>query len=467
MRARRATKTAPLVAIAAAAIAALPAPASAGTAEMRPSRTEAGNQTRALVYLAGPTEANRVTLRYDQGTPAYELSDAAGITPGNGCVRPNPADATRVRCSAPSPTPLDSRGPELRLGDGDDFAAVTATTARLHGGEGNDELRGAPTVGSQFTGGPGDDQMVGGVGRDVFHEERAANGADSMNGADGRVDEVTYSGRTRGVVADLQGDRDDGERGERDLIGGVERLRGGRGNDVLVGNNTQNVIVGGRGNDVIRGLGGDDQLGADVSRVRTTSRRTRDSINGGSGQDRIFGSGGADSLNGGSGADVVKGGRGGDRIRTRDDSIDELSCDGGRDTVALDVFDYFARGCERVRRTLPAGATIVRLTTSAKNRASALVQIGCPGDARGGCEGSVALRYRGSRIGSAGFNVGRSGRENVRIRLPRRLVNRLGEQGGLRVTVVLRTTSESGSRRRISMGLRLGPPTFRRPDARR
>jgi RTX calcium-binding nonapeptide repeat (4 copies) len=460
-------RTAPLVALTAAALGVLPSSAGAATAEMRASRAEAGHQTQTLVYLGAPTEANRVTLRYDQSAPAYELVDAAGVTPGSGCVRPDPADATRVRCSAPSPTPLDSRGPLLQFGDGDDTVTVIATTARMHGGEGNDQLLGAPSVGSQFTGGPGDDNMTGGSGRDVFHEERTANGADTMNGGGGRVDEVTYSGRTRGVSADLQGDRDDGERGERDLIGGVERLRGGRGNDVLTGNDTHNVIVGGRGNDVIRGRGGDDQLGADVSRVRTTSRRTRDAINGGSGQDRIFGSGGADSLTGGAGADIVKGGRGNDRIRTRDDSIDELSCGGGRDTAVLDVFDYFAGACERPRRTLPAGATIVKLTTSPKNRASALVEIGCPGDATRGCRGSVSLRYRGSRIGDGDFGLGRSARESVRIRLPRRLVNRLGEQGGLTVTLVLRTTSQNGNRRRISLGLRLAPPTFRRPDARR
>ena len=468
MRARRARKTAPALAVATAALAALPASASAGTAEMRDSRVEADTRTQTLVYIAGPTEANRITLRYDQANAAYELADSSGATPGNGCVRPDPADATRVRCSAPSATSLDSRGPLLRLLDGDDFVEALATTARLHGGEGNDELRGAPNVGSQFTGGPGDDQLVGGVGRDVFHEERAANGADRLNGAGGRVDEVTYSGRSRGVVADLSGDRDDGERGENDLIEGVERLRGGRGNDVLTGNNARNVIVGGRGNDVIRGLGGDDQLGADVSRVRTTSRRTRDRINGGAGQDRIFGSGGADSLNGGSGADVVKGGRGGDRIRTRDDSIDELSCDGGRDTVVLDVFDYFARACERVRRTLPAGATIVRLTTTGQGRRTSVrVQVGCPGDARGGCSGSVGLRYRGNRIGSGEFDLGRSGRESVRVRLPRRIANLLGNRGGLRVTVILRTVSSSGARRRITLPLRLAPPAFRRPDASR
>jgi hypothetical protein len=462
MRARRATKTAPALAIATAALAVLPPAATAGTAEMRASRAEAGNQTQTLVYVARATEANRVTVRYDQAATGYELVDSTGVIPGNGCVRPAGADATRVRCSAPSPTPLDSRGPLLLLGDGDDTVSVTATTARLNGGEGNDELRGALTVGSTFTGGPGDDHMVGGSGRDVFHEERSANGADRMNGSIGRTDEVTYSGRRRGVRADLQGDRDDGERGERDLIEGVERLRGGRGSDVLRGNDADNVIVGGRGSDVLSGRGGDDQLGADVSRVRTSSRRTRDRINGGEGQDRIFGSGGANSINGGAGADVVKGGRGGDRIRTRDSSIDELSCDGGRDTVVLDAFDYFADACERVRRNLPAGATIVQLTT--RGRASALVEIGCPGDARGGCTGSVALHERGSRLGRGSFDTRRASRESVRIRLPRRVVNRLGEQGGLRVTLVLRTTTATGSRRRITLALRLGPPTFQRPD---
>ena len=40
----------------------------------------------------------------------------------------------------------------------------------------------------------------------------------------------------------------------------IENLLGSGGDDVLTGNNLDNVIVGGRGNDTILGLGGDDLL---------------------------------------------------------------------------------------------------------------------------------------------------------------------------------------------------------------
>ena len=91
--------------------------------------------------------------------------------------------------------------------------------------------------------------MVGGPGVDTFIEGRGY-GSDTFSGAgqplfsDG--DRVAYGRRTRGIVADLAGDRDDGERGERDGIGAdVEAILDGRGSDRLTGNGEANGLSGG------------------------------------------------------------------------------------------------------------------------------------------------------------------------------------------------------------------------------
>ncbi len=62
-------------------------------------------------------------------------------------------------------------------------------------------------------------------------------------------------------------------------------VKGGPGNDVLIGNSAAERFVGGPGNDRLIGRGGDDDL------------------SGGGGRDRIVPGGGADRVNGGSGVD--------------------------------------------------------------------------------------------------------------------------------------------------------------------
>ena len=78
--------------------------------------------------------------------------------------------------------------------------------------------------------------MIGGVEVDRFIEGSAANGSDLMVGGGERADpldffyhgdEVSYARRVKPIRADLEGDRDDGERGERDQIGSdVESIVG-------------------------------------------------------------------------------------------------------------------------------------------------------------------------------------------------------------------------------------------------
>jgi Ca2+-binding RTX toxin-like protein len=150
-------------------------------------------------------------------------------------------------------------------GDGDDV---------LFGGAGRDELHG----------GPGDDELVGGLGSDVMH-------------GDGGGDTVSYDTSVRQVAASLDGRRNDGERGERDLIGvTVEHLVGGSGNDSLTGSVGSNILSGGEGDDVLSGLGGDDVLYGEEG---------ADTLKGGDGRDVLTGGPGSDRLQGGAGTDLV------------------------------------------------------------------------------------------------------------------------------------------------------------------
>jgi hypothetical protein len=98
------------------------------------------------------------------------------------------------------------------------------------------------------------------------------------------------------VVADLDGQGDDGTAGEADTIGAdVENLTGGSGNDILTGNETSNNIYGRNGDDLLTGGAGSDKLlGAD-------------------GQDTLLGEDGNDTVNGDNGTDLNQGGAGEDR----------------------------------------------------------------------------------------------------------------------------------------------------------
>jgi Ca2+-binding RTX toxin-like protein len=73
-------------------------------------------------------------------------------------------------------------------------------------------------------------------------------------------------------------------------------MRGGAGNDLLLGGNGSDKLIGGPGNDRLGGRGGDDQLyggpGSDV-------------LNGGAGDDALHGGPGQDLLRGGSGENTL------------------------------------------------------------------------------------------------------------------------------------------------------------------
>jgi Ca2+-binding RTX toxin-like protein len=170
----------------------------------------------------------------------------------------------------------------------------------IAGGPGSDTLRG----------GGGSDTLIGGDGND--HLDGGKRG-DVFTGGAGK-DTLSYAQRTAGVTVRLNNADDDGSAGEDDDVSAdIETIRGGRGDDLIIGAASRNKFFGNAGNDTLQGARGDDTL------------------LGGSGDDALYGNAGADSLDGGDGADVF---------------IADATFD-GRDTInggaGSDKLDYSAR----------------------------------------------------------------------------------------------------------------------------
>jgi Ca2+-binding RTX toxin-like protein len=130
-----------------------------------------------------------------------------------------------------------------------------------------------------------------------------------MNGGTG-ADTVSYPNRATGVWVSLAtpSTANNGEMNpsctplqgcpavERDTILSVDSVFGGSGDDILQGNENQNVIIGYRGNDVTSGGPGSDILVDSLSAEPTTTSSGTDTITGGSGADLLRGLQGDDTI---------------------------------------------------------------------------------------------------------------------------------------------------------------------------
>lgn len=147
-------------------------------------------------------------------------------------------------------------------------------------------------------------------------------------------DLVDLSGVTPAAFTNLTGSTIRGGAGDDTLIGSAfaDVIRAGRGNDsvlggdgddllsgatgkdTLLGGNGDDRLFGGRGRDSLNGQAGDDVLKGQGGNDLLIGARGNDSLFGGAGNDRIFGGGGRDLLDGGTGNDVLKGQRGNDTV---------------------------------------------------------------------------------------------------------------------------------------------------------
>ncbi|WP_460106694.1 calcium-binding protein [Pseudomonas sp. S3_E04] len=175
------------------------------------------------------------------------------------------------------------------------------------GGSGNDVLQGDAQT-NWLAGGQGSDTFYGGAGDDVLlidGDDLSAN----IHGGDG-TDIVQVLGE-KSVYLNL-------------TDANVEIAQGGRGNDVFVasGNSTvyirggdgDDVLIGGSANDALSGENGNDTIIGGAGNDVLRGHRGNDRIQGGSGDDLIDGGQDDDNLSGGAGDDVLNGGAGDDQI---------------------------------------------------------------------------------------------------------------------------------------------------------
>lgn len=123
----------------------------------------------------------------------------------------------------------------------------TPFSDRLIGTNRADTIRGLG--GSDFLDGRGgDDRLLGGSGNDTL---RGGRGDDQLDGGSNRTagDTADYSTSPAGVTADLSsGSARDGF-GGHDTLSRIENITGSPFNDLLVGDNGDNVLTGGAGDD--------------------------------------------------------------------------------------------------------------------------------------------------------------------------------------------------------------------------
>ncbi|NES22364.1 MAG: calcium-binding protein [Symploca sp. SIO3E6] len=221
----------------------------------------------------------------------------------------------------------------LSGGLGRDFLLGEAGNDLLYGDDGNDNLDGG-AGNDQLDGGNGSDTLFGGEGNDNLN---GGAGLDYFNGGAGR-DTVDFSNENFAITADLSQSRatyidDAGEEVVETLIN-IENLRGTAFDDILIGDDGNNVLFGNGGTDYFDGGEGFDSVSftlekfaitADLSQNRATyiddageevvetllniesliGSAFNDTLIGDDGNNWLRGNGGVDYFDGGDGVDLV------------------------------------------------------------------------------------------------------------------------------------------------------------------
>ena len=133
------------------------------------------------------------------------------------------------------------------------------------GSDHDDELTGDNHA-NQLESGDGDDDLYGGMG------------ADRLDGGDGS-DWVKYWGSDAGVTVNLEEGTGEGGDAAGDMIINIENVQGSYYGDVLIGDESANILQGLDGNDELRGSGGQDILDGSAG---------SDTLDGGDGTDWIY-----------------------------------------------------------------------------------------------------------------------------------------------------------------------------------
>ena len=140
---------------------------------------------------------------------------------------------------------------------------------------------------------------------------------------------------------------------------GDDDLRGGEGDNALLGFAGDDRLRGGPGEDHLHGGAGNDTLRGGAHDDLIHGRRQADAAVGGRGEDDILPGKGGDVARGGrdgdqlfddEGRDTLRGGRGNDRFSARDGDRDVIRCGAGEDVAIIDREDL-AIECEYAYRS--------------------------------------------------------------------------------------------------------------------
>ena len=219
--------------------------------------------------------------------------------------------------------------PTIDTGAGDDRVTVNSGfSAMIETGEGDDVVdasAGPHTAGvvQDYRTGKGDDFA------------QVGNAFANVHMGDG-IDTADYSARENVLILHMGGNNKDvnvnGIRNDPDSFlgigfetnSGIENLIATQGDDVVNGNDWDNIIEGRSGNDDLDGNGADDTL---------LGGKGDDVLDGGTGADALLGGAGNDALNGEDGNDTLIGGTGND-ILNGGDGDDYLDGGAGNDTLS-------------------------------------------------------------------------------------------------------------------------------------
>ncbi|MFN8983217.1 MAG: hypothetical protein ACK5X9_11925, partial [Alphaproteobacteria bacterium] len=223
--------------------------------------------------------------------------------------------------------------------DGSDMLDYSGNSASQHasvnladeratdGRGGSDTVIGMENV----RGGSGNDTLIG---NSADNELRGGNGADILDGGASGFDIADYANNTsaQAISVNLVAGRASDGFGFTDTLSSIEYVRGGAGNDTIIGSNANERFRGNAGDDTIDGGGGTNDIldlsqttGA-VSASLVTGRASdglggSDSFTGieglysGTASDTLIGGAGNDFFDGGQSGDLIDGGAGIDRVR--------------------------------------------------------------------------------------------------------------------------------------------------------
>ena len=242
----------------------------------------AGNDTY-VFDLPSSSELDTLNESANQGTDLLNFAALALPVTLNLGLTSNQLVHTSRRIRLNSATAFEN----VTSGSGNDTLIGNNAANVLTSGSGNDTL----------TGGRGNDRLFGGIGDDTYIFGQAPSAeADQVTELSGQgTDRLSFSDVTTAVTLSLASTSVQTVHTNRTLklnsASVIEDAAGGTADDILTGNNLNNLLRGGAGDDILVGSAGADQLFGEA------------------GRDILIGGNGLDTLDGGTEEDILIAGR--------------------------------------------------------------------------------------------------------------------------------------------------------------